>query len=87
MRFYHLPTFKNTTQGKWLLPEDFCAVAGVLLSGINMLTRGDVHGRRVLMPRFPECPGDMIRFDLLILFVTITIFRFFPSVFLRVLCG
>jgi hypothetical protein len=28
MGFYHLPTFKNITQGKWLLPEDFSAISG-----------------------------------------------------------
>src|SRR6478609_1987824 len=37
--FYHLPTFKNTTQGKCLLPEDFWAIAGILASVINELTR------------------------------------------------
>jgi hypothetical protein len=35
----HLPTFKNTTQGKWLLPAYFCAVSGILVSEINGLTR------------------------------------------------
>lgn len=37
MDFYHVPTFKNTTQGKCLLSEDFCAISGILVSGIPAL--------------------------------------------------
>src|SRR5579864_3018738 len=43
MGFYHLPTFKNTTQGKRLWTAYFCAVSGLLLSGIKGLTG---QGRR-----------------------------------------
>jgi hypothetical protein len=44
MDFYHLPTFKNTTQGKWLPPEYFCAISGILVSGINGLTSKARYG-------------------------------------------
>jgi hypothetical protein len=56
----HLPTLKNTTQGKWLPPEDFRAIAGVLLSGINGLTMEAGAASRFPVSRFPERLGVSI---------------------------
>src|SRR5262249_34582125 len=58
----HLPTFKNTTQGKWLLPEDFWAIAGILVSVINELTRVARCASRFPMSRLRVwCPGIVLQ--------------------------